>query len=559
MLAGFSAGFILSLIGIIAEDYKHQISISSALKDLHHFYAPIFIGAFVSFISYLYWRKMQDQNLIWEMLIEDQTRNETMISNISDVIAIINDQGIITYKSPNILKHFGWHPDDLKGSKAWAMTHPEDLGFVQGEFYKLLEKANCTKTIRYRYKCKNGIYKHIQLTATNLIQHPNLRGILCNYRDISEEIKSEQALIENEYKYRTLFENMHDVVAILNNEKQIIDVNSAAFELFEYTKDEIMSMQIENLIYKDDQHISDTYFQKLENTGSYIMYEGRIKTKTGKIKWIQVNATEITKNGKKIGSQDIIRDITQRKKNEIELEEAIKKLHALNATKDKLFTIIAHDLKSPFNSILGFAQLINRNIHTCETEKTEKYLLQIIASSKSTLGLLENMLNWAKNQTGQLSFNPDTIKLSEILDLTLDVLNSAAKIKNISVTCEVNNIEVFADQNMLKTVLLNLISNAIKFTKSGGKIEVIAIEKNNETEITVADNGIGMNKLTRNYLFNPEKNTTTNGTANEKGSGLGLMICKEFIEKHQGKIWVESEAGKGSRFKFTIPVHPYTS
>ena len=555
LVLGFSTGFLLSLVGMTIEDYMHNILINKALEDFHHFITPLILGFLFSLLAYFYWVKKEHQIATNNQLIKNQAKNETMFSNISEVIAIINEKGHIVYKSPNILRYFGWLPEDLKDVDAWETVHPEDLVLVQGTFYKLLEKENATTTIRYRYKCKNGTYKPIQLTAINLIYHPNIHGVLCNYKDISEQIEHEQALIDNEYKFRTLFENMTDVVCMIDNNKNILDINSAASALYGYTRDELLNMPLEQLIYKDDKHISDTYFQKLENTGSYNMYEGRMITKTGDVKWIQVNATEFIKNGEKIGSQDIIRDITQRKNIEIELQHAVKQLHDLNATKDKLFSIIAHDLKSPFNSILGFAQLISKNIAKYDADKMKLFVDQIIASAKSTLTLLDNLLNWAKNQTGQISFNLEQIILSDVIGEIIEILNSAAKIKNIDLKCnQMEGISVLADKNMLKIVLLNLISNAIKFTELGGKIEISAITNQDNTQITISDNGIGMNEAAVHNLFNLEKKIITKGTANEQGSGLGLILCKDFVEKHGGKIWAESIIAKGSHFKFTLPV-----
>jgi CheY-like chemotaxis protein/anti-sigma regulatory factor (Ser/Thr protein kinase) len=163
-------------------------------------------------------------------------------------------------------------------------------------------------------------------------------------------------------------------------------------------------------------------------------------------------------------------------------------------------------------------------------------------------------LAWSKTQTGQIDFKPENLRLQTIIKKVFKVLNSSAMIKSISLNrSQSDNIVAYADQNMLRTILRNLISNAIKFTNSGGSVDIYAVSDQNEIEITIQDNGIGMNKETQNKLFNVNTNFTTTGTANESGTGLGLILCKEFVEKHGGKIWVESEVGKGSKFKFTLP------
>jgi signal transduction histidine kinase len=236
-------------------------------------------------------------------------------------------------------------------------------------------------------------------------------------------------------------------------------------------------------------------------------------------------------------------------------EESEIQLKELNATKDKLFSIIAHDLRSPFNSIIGFLELLTENVNSFKASEREYLLNTINSSAKNTLILLDNLLNWAKSQTGQINFMPEKVVLSTIMYEIFELSGSNAKNKNIVLNyIPSEEIEVFADLNMIKTVLRNLISNAIKFTNSNGKINVHAVLKDIYIEIAVSDNGVGLDEKSQNKLFNLETNKSSSGTENEKGTGLGLILCKEFVEKNGGKLWVESELGKGSNFKFTLPV-----
>ena len=237
------------------------------------------------------------------------------------------------------------------------------------------------------------------------------------------------------------------------------------------------------------------------------------------------------------------------------IQEDKLKLEELNVTKDKLFSIIAHDLRSPFNSILGFSELLIKNTKDFDVAKTEKYLEIINSSAKNTLTLLDNLLNWAKTQTGQIKCKPEKINLGVIIKEVLETFSSISKNKNITLNfIQSDTIEVYSDVNMLKTVLRNLICNAIKFTHPKGTIKISIIQNQNNIEITISDNGVGMNKETQRKLFKIDPTIIATGTAAEKGSGLGLILCKEFVEKLQGKIWVESELGKGSDFKFTLPL-----
>jgi signal transduction histidine kinase len=257
-----------------------------------------------------------------------------------------------------------------------------------------------------------------------------------------------------------------------------------------------------------------------------------------------------------IGASGLARDITERKKSEMTLLQNERELKELNSTKDKLFSIIAHDLRSPFNNIIGFTQLLLENINDITLSETKKHLNIIYSSANSTLNLLDNLLNWAKSQTGKIRFHPKKIIFSDIITDVLNLERSIAKAKDITLNQYIPKyIEVYADENMLKIIVRNLISNAIKFTNKGGLISISAMIKKDFAEIVITDNGIGISKKKCRQLFAISSNKSTQGTENEKGSGLGLILCKEFIKKIGGRIWVESEEGKGSNFKFTLPIY----
>jgi signal transduction histidine kinase/ligand-binding sensor domain-containing protein len=235
-------------------------------------------------------------------------------------------------------------------------------------------------------------------------------------------------------------------------------------------------------------------------------------------------------------------------------------LNELNASKDKFFSIIAHDLKNPFNAIIGFSEMLKDEIASGELNKSGEYAGMIYDSATKTYRLLENLLEWANSQRGKISFNPMTINLSEIFREDFRILNEMARRKDIELINHfADDLTIVADKNMIKTLLRNLISNAIKFTYKNGKVEVWAASGNKQLEISISDSGIGMTKETISKLFRIDSNLSTNGTENEKGTGLGLILCKEFVEKHRGKIWVESVPGKGSIFRVTLPLDKKSS
>ena len=251
--------------------------------------------------------------------------------------------------------------------------------------------------------------------------------------------------------------------------------------------------------------------------------------------------------------------VRQLKNQKILLERSVAlktaELNELNASKDKFFSIIAHDLKNPFNTIIGFSEMMKESIRLNDSATFYEYTVMINTSAVQTLRLLENLLEWANSQRRKITFTPVPVNLGELVKDEFVMVDEMASGKNIDLKNYVNDsLTVVADKNMLRTILRNLITNAVKFTHKNGHVEVNAIPSDDHVEIAVSDNGIGMSKETISKLFRIDANLSTRGTENEKGTGLGLFLCKDFVEKHNGKIWVESEEGKGSIFKILLPL-----
>jgi len=251
---------------------------------------------------------------------------------------------------------------------------------------------------------------------------------------------------------------------------------------------------------------------------------------------------------------DVAWKIAEQKRTEEQIELKNKELHELNISKDKFISIISHDLKGQINTLNVFSQRLEKNIHKYSIEKIESHLHLITSSMQNTQNLLIDILTWARAQSNKIPYNPEKQSLEIVSKNVLESLELSAKNKNIELNYLVeNDIQVLIDKEMINTVLRNLISNAIKFTNNGGSIAINAKQNHCHATVTVSDNGTGIEPEIVSQLFDISQKVTTPGTANETGTGIGLLLCKEFIEKHGGKIWVESEIGKGSDFKFTIP------
>jgi signal transduction histidine kinase len=248
-----------------------------------------------------------------------------------------------------------------------------------------------------------------------------------------------------------------------------------------------------------------------------------------------------------------VNDILRQQKDELQIQA--NKLTKLNADKDRFMAILGHDLKSPFNILLGLSDMLAENIRVFPVSEIEDIAVNLNKTARNTYNLLEDILLWTRAQSGKITFKPQKLKFSDICKDILEIFNPVASSKGIRINySEADEIYLFGDLDMIKTIMRNLVSNAVKFTKNDGTINISTRETESRVTISVADDGIGISQDNLLKLFKNTEVITTTGTANEKGTGLGLLLCKEFVEKHNGKIWVESEPGNGSKFSFTLPL-----
>ncbi|MCX6175172.1 MAG: PAS domain S-box protein [Ignavibacteriales bacterium] len=266
-----------------------------------------------------------------------------------------------------------------------------------------------------------------------------------------------------------------------------------------------------------------------------------------------VHTAQLFYNVQQINAE-LEKNINELKATKKEIQKINLHLEELNANKDKFFSIIAHDLRSPFNGLINASEILLNEFETLSKEEIKEFLQPINSSVKNIYKLLENLLNWSLNQMGKMEYEPSNIDLSKVVNKTFEDVREEALKKNISISNHVkDNTFVHADINILHTIIRNLIINSIKFTNPGGKISVSSVTKDPFVEVSVQDNGIGISPEIIGKLFHIDKSHPTKGTAGEKGTGLGLPLCRDFVEMHGGKIWVESELEKGTKLTFTLP------
>jgi hypothetical protein len=625
-------------------------------------------------ISGIIWDNTEDKRKE-EELKNREAKHSSMISNISDVIGIIGLDGRMKYKSPNIEKRFGWQPQDLIGTDGFSTVHPDDLERIQQKFVTILEKENLATKAEFRYKCKDGSYKPVEVNAINLTNDPLINGILLNYHDITErkqtetqlqrmqklmddtsslaqvggweiDIETQQLtwtkqvfsihevdddfvptvekaisfytpesqstiqdaiaraiehgesydvelqmitaknnwrwvhaigdaiihdgkivtihgmfqditdskqvenlLKESEQKAMSIMENSADAIFIANQQGKYIYTNKEVSAMLGYTLEEMKSKTIADLT---DPNKHEEIF-KIFNQ---VLIEGKIYTeiellkKDGNLISTDLN-TILLPDGTVYGS---CRDITGRKKAELELFKAKEKAEESGRLKSAFLANMSHEIRTPMNGILGFTSLLKEP--NLSGEKVQKYISIIEKSGKRMLNTIGDLMNISMIESGQINIEISEIKINKLTNQLFAFFEPEAKKKGVILklnnTLSDEKATLLTDKEKIYSILTNLIKNAIKYSKRGS-IEFGYLKKAKYLEFFIKDTGIGIPKDRQQAIFDRFVQADIEDRDVYEGNGLGLSISKAYVEMLGGKIWVESEKGLGSTFYFTIP------
>lgn len=491
-----------------------------------------------------------------------------MINSISEAINITDMESEIIFVNSAFLKMYGYKLDEIIGKKISMIRSSRNDTSISSKIHESTLKGGWHG--RLINKKKDGSEFTIELSTSVIKDETGSAVALVGIaRDMTEEIKAEEQLREVQDKYRTLFVELKDTVYESTVDGNFVELNPAGLDLFGVKSfDQLKHIDIAKEIYLHYE-AREKFKKELERTGFVSNYQIDIKRMNGEIATVLETSMVVkNRNGDITGYRGILRDITEIKKNEerlkllvekfenlnLQLRKSEQELKELNAAKDKFFSIVAHDLRSPFSSLLSFSEFLVEDIEELSKEDIKSFAEKINESSKTVFTLLENLLQWSRIQTGKIPYEPTTFNIHYKINQIINLLKNNAEQKNISVTNDVpNGAVVFADEDMIFSVVQNLLSNAIKFTREGGNIVFRSSFRESDIEISVTDNGVGIKDEDIKKLFRMDSHHTTYGTKDEKGSGLGLLLCKEMVERNRGKIWVTSKTGMGTTFSFTLP------
>jgi PAS domain S-box-containing protein len=394
----------------------------------------------------------------------------------------------------------------------------------------------------------------VELTTNNIIFHGQ-KAVQVVLRDISERKHVEEELRNRQHEVTTLLDSLPAYAFFKDVNYRYITANQRFCNAIGYTKEAIVGKTDFDFFPKSFAEKLQKDDEKVITTGESIFIYEEQMIDQGKPITVDTRKVPLKDQyGKIVGLIGLAFDITERKTVEEAIKKYTKELEELNANKDKFFSIISHDLRSPFQGLLGLSNILAEEFDNLSLDEIRLFSSNIHNSTKNLFSLLENLLQWSRIQTGKLELKPVKTDLQEEILYNINLLKGNASKKNIEIINEITkSVFVYTDLNVLNSTLQNLISNAIKFTNPGGTITISMKTSEDFIELTVSDNGVGISKDNIEKLFRIDKQFTTPGTERESGTGLGLTICKELLEKQGCKIWVTSELGEGSNFSFTIP------
>lgn len=488
-----------------------------------------------------------------------------ILETTPDVVFIFDvTEGRYVYFSRQSTTVFGYSSDDreiMDVDQPHRIVHPEDRERVVHARTRDLDswREGEVRELKYRIRHASGEWKWVSDRSVLFSRTADggPRQILGLLADITDHVAVQDALGTSERKFRTVFTQSPIGMTLLEPATfQILEANRSFCTMLDFEEKEILQYTLGNLTLPEDLPIIlDTRHRLLEAGETDFLIEPRLVQRDGRVLLTRIRPIHISSAA---GSDPlvlaVVEDITERRRNSEQLRESARALEELNANKDQFFSIISHDLRSPFSTLIGYADFLVQEFDSFDKEEMRPILTSMHRSARTIFDLLENLLFWARLQQGKMSYQPIQVNLAEFVQKIVNTLRGTAIRKDIGLQVLIApDLHVMADINMLQSIFLNLIGNALKFTPTHGQVRVEAFRHKGEIYVRVVDTGVGMKAEDVERLFTIGSTFSRSGTAGETGTGLGLILCQEMIRKNHGSISVQSQPGKGSIFEFSLP------
>lgn len=490
-------------------------------------------------------------------LVESEERYSSLVGDSPVLICRFNSKGLVVYANNWFESTYELKVSELIGTDFYGFFGRDIRAFVQQEIESLSPQSP-----------QMAFEQHVHILGQPRWQKWVVRALLNKQGNIFEyqavgmdftEIKeAERLIIENRNKLDAIFNNSIMAVVLFDTMGNFMMVNSRMCDMLGYTRNELLSLSPLQITFDDDKEVSQIMLDRIfKNEIDHYNIEKRYVRKDGSVFWANLFVSAVKDaNGHIKEVVGLFGDIDDKKRIELQLVENERQLKELNATKDKLFSIIAHDIKNPFHAILGLSSVLSQGIDEFSKDEIRDFVDRIMEAGENTYKLLEDLLTWGRSQLGKLKASPQNVSPAKVVDEIFGTYKTMAANKRISLQNQIDtSLTLWADYEMLKFMLRNLIHNGLKFTPEGGSVTCFQQQSASKRyiDIGVRDNGIGIRPQKLDVLFDINAFLSTMGTADEKGTGLGLSLTHEMVGLNQGKISVQSEVDKGTVFVLSLP------
>jgi len=469
---------------------------------------------------------------------------EQLFESTGDSLLIIDCKGRIIKFTNKLCKMLGYTENEFSELTIFDIDDPKN----SLSFEERVAQVKETKGAIFETDLIARLGKLIPVESSlSPIKYHKRIVYFVTFRNIEERKIAQKELLESEIRFRSLVENAEDLIMRFDRDHRHVFVNSASLPVLGFPPENFIGVTHEEMGFPEDlcllwEEAMDKVFES--GVSEIIDFSIQVEERDLYFEWQLI--PEFDAEGEMPYLLAVARDVTKRKLSEKALEEALK-------TKDKFFSIIAHDLKNPFGSLRTLSEFLLESDKLTKEEISE-FTEVVHASACQAYDLLENLLDWSISQRGNINWEPQDFDLAELVETNINLIQANIHKKQIKLSFDpVSNKNVFADKYMIDTIIRNLLANAVKFTFIKGNIEIRLFEKEDQYGVSIKDDGKGISAENQAKLFNMDNQYSSKGTAMETGTGLGLILCKEFIDTNNGDLWVESEVGKGSCFSFTVP------
>lgn len=480
--------------------------------------------------------------------------HDTIFDNSPSVLFIISKKGLIKHLNSSAINFLGFPLNECINKNFIDFIETQQDQVLK--IFEQIKELNFPQTIEVKFRANNkksyiaslSVNKYFDSTA-------NEEQFIISLFDLTHHKMKAELIKESRIRFENIANSAPVMIWITDVDGLLIFVNQIWTEFTGRTIGEELGFNWIQDVHPDDVNGFLNVYQQSISDRQNFSHQFRYRKNDNVYRWLMMNGIpRFNEDNLFLGFIGTCIDITQQKEDEEIIKKINDELESANQNKDKFFSIISHDLRSPLSGIMSLLDIIVTDYDSLGEEERKEILFEAAKTSKSTYILMENLLDWSRIQTGKISYEPQNISLTQILNGIKNLYYQKLKEKGISLNYDFDpEVFAFADNNMAETIFRNLISNAIKFSKEFGLILVSFDKTDDFIQIKVKDTGIGMNEKQISKLFKIDQTHSTVGTSGERGTGLGLMLCKELVEKQGGKIWIESIVNAGTTFYFTLP------